>query len=458
MSGLFHIEAEQAVLGGLLFDNEHFHLLNGLRGEHFYDPVHGAIFDEVARLIRAGAVADPLTLRDWVRGHPGMTELGGGRYLLVLGGAAARLKTQFRDYAAIVMDLSVRRRLRQAMAEISARAETETGGIALLMEAERTLADLSVTDDSADAWRDFGEVAYEAVGRAEAGEAAGISTGIPSLDECTGGIRPGTLWIVGGASSMGKSVAGQQLAINVASQGYGVGYIHLEMDETSIGLRAASAGAWDMHAGDNPHFLSAFRRNLSTAQWDRMRGAARALGALKIKIDSRPGQTMTQIESRARRLMRKFAREGVKPGALVIDHEGLIVSERPRDSKPAEVGDRAIRLLALAKSLNVGVIALTQLNRDGSRKDGSEALPEMTDLAWSAELERCAEVICLLHRKAYYAERKPESARTEDDFLALRSREALLVVAKSRAGKRDHVKILMDVKSAVMAPEGGHAR
>lgn len=455
---LFNLEAEQAVLGGLLFHNERLFDLGGLRADHFYDPVHGRIFSVVAEMVRAGRLADGVTLRDFFQKEEGLKEIGGAGYLLTLQENAARLNVHLKEYAGIVVDLSIRRRLEETAREIGLAAVAETSGADALMGAERALADLSANDEGGDAWRDFGEIALEAVGRAQAGDAAGISTGIPALDDCTGGIRPGTLWIVGGASSMGKSVVGQQLAMNVAGQGYGVGYVHLEMDDTSIGLRAAANAAWDMHAGDNPHFLSAFRKKLSERQWSTMKGAARATASLKIKVDSRPGQTMTMIEARARRLMRKFARDGVKPGVLVIDHEGLITSERPRESKPAEVGDRAIRLLALAKSLNVGVIALAQLNRDGSRKDGGESLPEMTDLAWSAELERCAEVVCLLHRKAYYAERKPESARSDDDLAALNSREAILVVAKSRAGKRDHVKVIMDVKSAVMAPDGGYAR
>ncbi len=451
---LFDLTAEQGVIGALLWDNALFAELPRVRGDDFYDPLHAHIFVTAGEMVRTGKIADAMTMREALREHPGLREVGGAGYILTLLDSAARLRAHAFAYAGIVADLAQRRRLADAAAALSARTLTDSDPSAILADAERALADIGARDITADEWTSFGAIAATAIDRAESGEAAGLSTGIPDLDDCTGGIRPGTLWIVGGASSMGKSIVGQQLAVNIAEQGFGVGYVHLEMDPVSIGLRGAAGATFDKLDGANPHYLSALRRKLTQPQWTRMRAGARRLATLPVMVDARPGQTMTQIESRARRLKRRFERNGQQLAALVIDHEGLIVSERTRDSKAAEAGDRAIRLLALAKALDVGVVALTQLNRDGAKKDGKEALPEMTDLAWSAELERCAEVVALLHRKAYYAERKPEALRSAEDEDALRSREALLVIAKSRAGMRRHVRVIVDVKSAAMLPDG----
>lgn len=457
MTDMHDLRMEQGVLGYLLYENEALFDLR-VTAADFYDPVHARIFGVIETMIRSGRRADPISVRGFFKESDGLGQIGGAQYLLTLQDSAARFSGHAREYAKQIRDYAQRRRIHAAVKEIEARCGQEPDATALLMDAERLLAEIAQEDRTSEEWIDYAAAADEAIARAESGLAGGISTGIPALDDCTGGIRPGTLWIVGGASSMGKSVVGQQLAQNIARQGHGVGYVHLEMDTTAIGLRAASSAAWDMRSGANPHYLSALRRKLTGAQWEQLRGATATLRNLPLKLDVRSGQTMTQIEARARRLVRAFAKQGIKPGALVIDHEGLIVSERQRESKPAEAGDRAVRLLALAKALDVGVIALAQLNRDGSRKDGESQLPEMTDLAWSAELERCAEVVVLLHRKAYYAERKPESARTDEDYEAIKSREGLLVVAKSRAGMRAHVPVIIDVRSAVMAPDGGAQR
>lgn len=454
---LHNLQAEQALLGALLAHNATFHQLpDGLRPEHFYDPVHGALYGEIARRVRAERLADAVSLAEWWGGVPAASEIGGAKYLVILLEIAARLTSQAVEYAGLVLDLAQRRALREVyeegLASLASRAASEA-----LVESERRLAEVAAQDDSADQWEHLGCIAEQAVVTAEQGELTGLSTGLEALDAKLGGLKRGAVYVVGGASSMGKSIVGKALALAVARQGYGVANVDLEMDVADIGLRAAASQAYaptepvysgQPGPGGNPHYLSARRRTLSQRQWERMRAGAGTLAQLPVYVDARPGQTLAQIESRTRRLQRKLKRQGVDLAALVIDHEGLIATETRHASELDRARERAQGALALAKRLNVVLIALAQLTKDGARQDGDIRLPTKDDLNFGSEWDRSAEAVILVHRRAYYAERKPAHLRTDEDCEALHSNEAVLVVDKSRGGARGQVPIVMDVAAA----------
>ena len=458
------LEAEQGLLGALLFDNTIFHRLGDLREAHFYDPVHGRIFAAIAETIRAGGHVDGIVLKRRFQTDDGFKHLGGGSaYLVILLERAAPLSVQAVAYADLLRDLALRRQIITTCRDAALRASA--GGVDaddILIEAQRAIGGLGEdTETGEGAWRSAAEIAQDAVERAMLGDAKGISTGLPRLDACTGGGRPGSLWVIGGATSMGKSVGGQQFAVNVARQGFGVAYIHLEMDYDEVGLRLASSLAWDFNRinqlGDdaNPYYLSAANQSLRPAQWDRMKRAALEVAPqLKIFVDDRPGRTMAQIEAATMRLFQKMKREGVTPGLWVVDHEGLIAPEQRYPSELEAARARATQLKNMAKRLGVWGIALSQITKEGSRADGEERLPQSTDLSYGSALSQAAHVVILLHRKAYYAERKPHSARSEDDLRLARSRETTLVVDKARGGRRAHVEAIMDVASAVLIESG----
>lgn len=456
-----NLEAEQALLGALLFDNGTLERICDLRAAHFYDPKHGQLFEMIADTIRAGGLADGLSLREWANRETGLKQIGGSAYLMRLMESAAPLAAQSQAYALLIRSLSLRRSVilaARAAADIATHPPDGMDDEAVLLEAQRAMS--GVGEDAPEgegAWRSAAEIALEAVERAYEGKAKGISTGLPRLDDCTGGGRPGTLWVLGGATSMGKSVGGQQFAVNVARQGYGVAYVHLEMDHEEVGLRLASALAWDYRRRNeigeraNPHYLSAANQSLKGDQWARLRDAALNVAPnLKIYVDDRPGRTVTQIESATLRLFQKMRRDGVTPGLIVVDHEGLIAPEGKYPSELEAARARANRLKDMAKRLGVWTIALSQITKEGSRADGEERLPQSTDLNYGSALSQAAHVVILIHRKAYYAERKPHSARTEEDIRMSKSLEATLVVDKARGGRRNHVAVAMDVASAVL--------
>jgi replicative DNA helicase len=301
---------------------------------------------------------------------------------------------------------------------------------------------------------------------AKAGHSMGLSTGFEALDAATGGLQPGTLWVVAGATSMGKSLFGMGLSRNIAAQGRAVGEIHLEMDEDQIGLRTATALAYRHGAGDwvgqaaydriNPRYLDAARGRLKAEQWQALHASGQRARDLPIFVDARPGRTIAQIEAGARRLFRRCDRQGLKPGALLIDHEGLIAptpGER-LSSLLERASARGEALLAMAKRLSVPVIALAQITNEGARADGEERLPAVTDIKYGGALTQAASVVILLHRKAYYAERKPKHLRTPADDEALRSHEATLVIDKARGGVRGQVDICMDIATGAVFEPG----
>ena len=147
-------------------------------------------------------------------------------------------------------------------------------------------------------------------------------------------------------------------------------------------------------------------------------------------------------------------RDGVTPGLIVIDHEGLIAAEAKHPSELEAARARANALKNMAKRLQCWTLVLSQITKEGSRADGEDRLPTSLDLNYGSALSQAAHVVILIHRKAYYAERKPHAQKSEHDIRMSQSREATLVVDKARGGRRAHIETIMDVASAVLLEDG----
>lgn len=454
---LHSLDAEQALLGALLFDNTYFDRIAPLAEEHFYDPVHGRIFTAARKIVAAGRAADGVTLKEFFTQDGAIVEIGGASYLMRLMESAAPLSSQVASYAELIIDLAKRRAIAALAAALALTVNAgDRDADALIVEAEHKLAELADAHAPYGLWRAMGEVMARSIATAERGEARGISTGLEALDDITGGLTRGSLWVIAGAASMGKSLVGQAIALDVAQRGHGVGYVHLEMGELSVGLRAATTLAHDpvnrspFLTDGNPSYLGARRQKLSTWAWERLRATAAQARDLPLRVDARPHQTLSQIEAGAKRLKRLMERAGTPLAALFIDHEGLIAAEKDRKSKWEEVSDRIVRLQSLAKKLDVALVVLVQINREGARKDGSER-PNMGHLANSSDIERCADVICLLYREAYFAQRKPDHECGDDDIAKRQSNRLEIIVDKSRDGERRTVRAILDVRTGYLA-------
>ncbi len=455
MSDTSDLEAEQAVLGALLFNNSLLELTDaaGLRAAHFFDPVHARLFDQIRSLISAGKDVDAVVLKDWARTDSGMGQLGGITYLLKLLDCAAALSWQTQAYSERLIDLARRRAIIAAANEAIAGARA--GDPATLAELETRLHEIDANDAGADNWKPISQVTDAAIEAAHQGKLKGLSTGFPRLDHLTGGLV--ALWMIGGASSMGKSMFGCAITRNVAAQGFGVGEFHLEMDDADIGARTVTAlSANAEHRVGNAHYLSMANNTLSDTQWDRVRFGQAAAAKLPIWVDARPRRTLSQIEGSARRLMRMWEKAGIPPGVILIDHEGLI-SPEPGVRFSAQIertNARAEGLLALQKSLGIPVIVLSQITKEGKRADGDERLPSTDDLKYGGALVEASRVTVLLHRRAYYASRKPGHQRSAEDLEALKSRDCTVIVDKARGGERGQCSVIMDLPTAAVFEPG----
>lgn len=451
---IYDLQAEQGVLGAALFDSRTIERAD-LKPEHFYDPTHGALWAEMLERHRADRLFGAVALKEWAALK--LKDVGGIAYLLKLSQASTPLASQVAGYGALLRDLARRRLVVAAANEAIARAESgEAEGPEIQGALEQRLAEIAHEHADADAWELKGQGVMLAIERAELGEAKGLSTGFRKLDDMIGGLRPG-LYCLGAATSMGKSTLLAAISRMVAGQGYGVAEFMLEMDATEDGLRTATAMAFDRdHRAENAKYLDARRSALRPEQWDVLRGAAKAAARLNIYTDWRPGRTIRQIETSTRRLFRKMEREGVKPGLLVIDHEGLIPPEPGErfNSDLERARARADGLLRISKTLGVPVLVAGQLTKEGKRADGEDRLPTSDDWKFGGYLMEAADCVILVHRRAYYAERKPLHLRTHEDDDALRSRETTLVVDKCRGGRRGQTTILMDMPTAAVWEEG----
>lgn len=451
MSAIHALDCEQSILGAVIVSPKLLAAAEGLSAHHFYDPTHAALWSELQERYRSDRLIDVLALKSF--GETTFAGLGGATYIMRLSSLAAVSARQVAGHAQTVREAARRRAVVDAAK--GAIATAQAGDRDALVDLEYMLQQIAHDHADADAWQLKGQAVIDAIERAELGEAKGLSTGFSRLDEMTGGLRAG-LYCLGAAPSMGKSTLLAAIARNVASQGYGVAEFMLEMDSTEDGLRTATALAFNpSHRADNAKYLNARRGELKSEQWEGLRQAAKASARLNIYTDWRPGRTVRQIEAAARRLFRKMERDGVTPGLLVIDHEGLIHPEPGEryGSDLERARARADGLLRLHKVLGVPVLVAGQLTKEGKRADGEDRMPSSDDWKFGGYLMEAADCVILVHRKAYYAERKPLHLRSPEDEDALRSRETTLVIDKCRGGRRGQTQIMMDMATAAVWEE-----
>ena len=459
-----NLEAEQSLLGAILFDNEILHRIADMRAEFFYDPVHGRIFDALCRVIRAGSWADGETLRQWALQDKGLQELGGGGvYLLKLMANAAPLLAQCQSYADLIIDLAQRRALIKACHTTIAAAAGTSPEHAEWDAEDIYSAHFTSIDSAMDAthpsdWKPMQGLMKEAVAKAKKGETRGISTGIRELDRRINGLLPKTFVVVGGRVKMGKTLVGMSIAKAVADQRpsvdaprYGVAVFSLEMDEDQLGLRQASDLAFQNRpmycgVGRDPEYFDAMRDKLDEEQWSWLSDAAASRDDWNLEVDFTPALTPSQIETRCRRLFRRWKQKNITPALVVIDHMGHVRPDRRNGSRAAERADVIDDLDALKKKLNVCILGLSQINRAGDTDTDSR--PNNTHLEWSDRIAANAQAVVLVYREEYYLMRKPELDEAESMRLQKVKNQIELIVDIVRGGNSGTVKARVNLPTA----------
>jgi replicative DNA helicase len=448
------IEAEQQLLGAILTNNDVFDRISSLvRRDHFYDPVHARIFEISAARIAKNALASPVTLKAFMEDDEGLKELGGPAYLVRLAGAAVSAFAA-RDYAQIIHDLAVRRELIRLGRDISARAaqvDVASEPAEQIVEAEQSLYRLAEQGRSESGFQSFLRAVTDAVQSANAayqrdGGLAGISTGLIDLDKKLGGLHKSDLLILAGRPSMGKTSLATNIAFNIAKayrkgrlpdgsdgavNGGVVGFFSLEMSAEQLAARILS------EASEVPS-EQIRRGDMTEGEFRRFVDAAKTLESCPLYIDDTAALPISQLAARARRLKRTHGLD-----ALFVDYLQLVRPATAKDSRVNEVSEITQGLKAIAKELDIPVVALSQLSRQVENREDKR--PQLSDLRESGSIEQDADVVMFVFREEYYKEReKPgdheldKMAQWQADMEKLHGR-AEVIIGKQRHGPIGHV-------------------
>ncbi|WP_430448347.1 replicative DNA helicase [Rhodophyticola sp.] len=444
-----NIEAEQQLLGAILSSNDVLDRVDDLvKPDHFYDPVHGEIFATAASRITKGLQTDATTLKNFLADHPGLKDLGGAEYLLRLQ-LSAIATSAARDYAQLIHDLALRRELIDLGRTIADRAQTVRDDATpdeQIVEAEADLFKLASSGTTSRGFQSFLRALTDAVDIANAaynrgGGLAGISTGLIDMDKMLGGLHNSDLLILAGRPSMGKTSLATNIAFNVAKSwkrgqkpdgsegtvdGGVVGFFSLEMSAAQLAQRVLS------EAAEVPSELIR-KGDLNEQEFQRYLRAAQDLESCPLYIDDTPALPISQLAARARRLKR--SPQGLD--LLIVDYLQLLRGGGKSENRVNEVSEITQGLKAVAKELNIPVIALSQLSRQVEQREDKR--PQLSDLRESGSIEQDADVVMFVYRGEYYKEReKPGEDNLEAMAKWQQEMEQLHGKAEVIIGKQRH--------------------
>lgn len=430
-----NISAEKALLGAILLNNRAYEAVADFLGaQHFAVGVHHDIYSVMAKMIGAGQLVDNVTMQRYFEQDETLADIGGPAYLADLLGSAVTV-INAGEYGRILYDLHRRRELINLAKHVHDQAfNDEASADALIDEAEATLHQIAEgTDERVEA--DALGAALDGIEKAYQGkDPPGLSTGMIDLDNLFGRLRPQGLYVIAGATSMGKSVLAQNIAERVADE-MPVAFFSLEMSGEEIQARRLCAKS-------RIDFTRLRDGRIATVEMDQVVEARNDIRDKPLMVDDRGGVTIPYIRRRAQRMKRK---NGL--GLIVVDYLQLVrASDVARKAgRVQEISEITRDLKALAKELDVPVVALSQLSRAVDTRD--DKVPRLSDLRESGSIEQDADVVLFVFREHYYLERhKPaqrENEKTEafgkrvDAYhIRLAKTEGLaeLMIAKNRQG------------------------
>ncbi|MFA7665814.1 MAG: replicative DNA helicase [Burkholderiaceae bacterium] len=405
------IEAEQAVLGGLLLDNNAFdRIADVLREDDLYRHDHRLIWRQIARLIERGQAADVVTVLGALQTAGKVEEAGGLVYLNALAQETPSA-ANIRRYAEIVRDRAILRRLISTADEIATAALNPQGKDTrqLLDQAESRI--FQISEEGARGQVGFqplpdllGKVVEridELYNQDNPNDVTGVPTGFVDLDRMTSGLQPGDLVIVAGRPAMGKTSFALNVGEHVAiDQGLPVAVFSMEMGATQLAMRmVCSVGRLDQQR------LRTGR--LVDDDWPRLTNAMQKMQDTQLFIDETPALTALELRARARRLARQCGQLGL----VIVDYLQLMAGSSSGENRATEISEISRGLKGLAKELNCPVVALSQLNRSLEQRPNKR--PVMSDLRESGAIEQDADVIVFIYRDEVYNPDSPDKGTAE---------------------------------------------
>ena len=444
-----NIEAEQAVIGSILVSNDIYDEISPIvDAEKFFDPIHSKIFEAITNLINKGLLANPITLKNHFENNEGLKELGGQEYLIKITKYSTSAK-QAIDYANIVQEMHVRRELikisETVLDEASSESQITTSGEQMIQNAEKSLFDLAERGHFNQSIMKFETALQQTISMAKSAYQneegiVGVPTGLTDLDNRLGGMHKQDLIIIAGRPSMGKTALATNIAFNAAKNiekkgsKSTVAFFSLEMSSEQLSTRILSEQS-RIRSNDIR------RGKVSEKEFEKFIETSKNIYELPLYIDETPAITIAAISNRSRRIKRLFGLD-----LIVIDYIQLMKSAGKKEyNRVQEVSEITQGLKALAKELDVPVLALSQLSRAVEQR-GDDKKPQLSDLRESGSIEQDADVVMFVYREAYYLERKEptlgsiEHAEWQQKMNEISSL-AEIIISKQRHGPTGNVKV-----------------
>jgi len=455
-----NVEAEAALLGALMVDNRLVEDIQlKLKPHHFFEPLHGRIYEAILKLTDSNRIANPVTLRPLFEADESIKEVGGPAYLAQLTGSGAAV-IGARDFAGQVYDLALLRALIGVGRDLVEGALDTSEDVAPLAQIERAETELYKVAEEGGAEgraKSFSDATKEALEMAEralnsGGHLSGFTTGLESLNAKIGGLHKSDLIIVAGRPGMGKSALGTNIAFAAArrflkdaedgiepakSAGAPAALFSLEMSADQLATRILAE-----QSGISSENLRMGR--ISQQEFRHLARAAAELQSLPLYIDDTPGLTIAALRTRARRLKRQ---KGI--GLVVVDYLQLLQGsgKNSNDNRVQEISEISRGLKQLAKELDVPVIGLSQLSRAVEQREDKR--PQLSDLRESGSIEQDADIVLFIYREDYYlaahqpTDDHPDFAEWKEKMERAYGR-AEVIVAKQRHGATGKVHLKFD--------------
>tara|TARA_B100000700_G_scaffold330697_1_gene458396 strand:- start:1026 stop:2531 length:1506 start_codon:yes stop_codon:yes gene_type:complete len=461
-----NIEAEQALIGSILWDNKNYEkVADFLEDKHFVEPNNQIIFKTISMLLNKNMLVSPITLKSYLPSND--YDFDNLKYLNQIKDSAPSTQNPY-QYGKIIYDLHIKRNLisiGQNLISHTTQNEENSEGEELIEKAENELYQLSQTGSTERQYSFFKEALKNAVNIINEafkrdGKIAGLATGLKDLDKKLGGLHNSDLIIVAGRPSMGKTALGTNIAFNIAEKfrelensegekiitdGGKVVFFSLEMSSEQLATRILAEQS--KISGDKMR-----KAELSKDDFKNIANISSKLESLNLIIDDNPILTIPSLRARARRLKRLH-----DINLIIIDYLQLMSGSpnKKNDGRVQEISEITRGLKAIAKELNIPVIALSQLSRQVEQREDKR--PQLADLRESGTIEQDSDVVMFIFRESYYLERmepikKPEESEEKYDERHNRWRDLCekahntseIIIAKQRHGPIGTIKAHFD--------------
>ena len=457
---LSNLEAEQSLLGTIILNNEYLsRVLEFLLPEHFYEPAHQKIYAQIIHNVeKVSIVANAITLKQFFENDENIKAIGGAKYLSTLLASASGI-FDIADYGRVIYDLALKRKLVMIGEDVVNRVYKTENNLSAQEQIEQAEANLfDLAEKGGNGKSDFRNISFSIketldktlLARKRDSHISGVSTGFTDLDKLLSGLQQSDLFILAGRPSMGKTAIAINIAVNACKylnpnlddkkNLKAVGFFSLEMSSDQLASRILS-----MECSIN---ATKFRTGqLSENEWEVVATRSAEIAKMPFFIDDTPALSISAIRARARRMLRKN-----NLGLLVIDYLQLIrgSSSRSAENRVQEVSEITQGLKAIAKELNIPVIALSQLSRAVEQREDKR--PQLSDLRESGSIEQDADVVAFIYRDSYYKERLRPPENEVDKFQKWKSEmqqvahKAEFIIAKQRNGPVGSVELFFDAE------------